>query len=250
MSTVASIFKREVKSYFSSPVAYIVLVVFLVLSGLFFFIYVHGFVESQYDPRLQSYGRKLNLNDFVITPYFGTINILLLLMIPLITMRLLAEEKKNFTSELLFTSPIGSLQIVVGKYLASFFLFIVMLALSYINVGVLQFVGNPDPFVILTGYIGLVLLGGSFLAVGLFASSLTENQIVAAIVSFGLLLIFWIMGATSDPEGSVLGYMSIINHFEGFTKGVVDIKDVVYYLSFIFIGLFLTNIVIDSERWR
>lgn len=110
--------------------------------------------------------------------------------------------------------------------------------------------GNPDPGVILSGFMGLFLIGASFLAVGLFASSLSQNQIVSAVISFGLLLLFWIIGASSDAETSVVGYLSIINHLDNFIKGVVEVKDLVYYISFIFIGLFLTHIVLDSQRWR
>lgn len=250
MRTVMAIFRREIGSYFASPVAYIVLVVFLVLSGLFFYLYVDNFVSSQYDPRFQFYGAKLNLNDFILAPYFGTISILLLLMVPVLTMRLLAEERKQYTSELLFTAPINTVQIVLGKFFASFFLFFMMLLLSYANVAVLQLFGNPDPFVVLTGYAGLLLVGATFISVGLFASSLTESQIVSAIVSFGILLIFWIMGASAGAEGSVVSYMSIVNHFEAFPRGIIEVRDVVYYLSFTFLGLVLTSVVVDSERWR
>lgn len=250
MKVVYAILKREIMCYFASPLAYIILVVFLTLSGIFFFTYLNGFLQSQYDPRFQLYGEKLNLNDFVIAPYLSTINILLLLLVPLITMRLIAEERRHFTGEMLFTSPIRPIQIIMGKYLASFALFVVMMALSYINVLVLQLFGNPDPGPILSGYLGLILVGASFISVGLFASSLTDNQIVSAIISFGILLLFWIVGASSDPNTSPLGYVSIINHFEGFTKGIVDLKDVVYYLTFAFYGIFLTHTFLESERWR
>lgn len=250
MKATFTIFKKELKSYFSSPIAYIILVVFLVLSGLFFFLYLQSFVSSQFDPRLQFLGQRLNLNDFVIRPYFGTISIVLLLMIPVITMRLIAEERKNSTIELLFTSPVRILYIILGKFLASLYLFVIMIVLSAIYMVVLKVYGNPDLGPLLSGYLGLFLLGASFLSIGLFASSLTENQIVAALISFGLLLVFWIIGAVSDAESSILGYLSIINHFDNFSKGVIELKDVVYYLSFIFFGIFLTYIKVQSERWK
>ena len=250
MKPVFTIIRREFKSYFASPIAYIVLVVFLILSGIFFFLYLQSFVESQFDPRFQLLRERLNLNDFVIRPYFGTVSIILLLMIPLITMRLIAEERKNFTAELLFTSPLRIIHIVLGKFLASLSFFGVMLILSAIYVVVLEAYGNPDSGPVLTGYLGLFLLGGCFIAVGLFASSLTENQIISAVISFGILLIFWIIGASSGDEGSILGYISIINHLDNFTKGVIELKDVVYYLSLIFFGLLLTHVTLESERWR
>jgi ABC-2 type transport system permease protein len=250
MKAILAILKKELKSYFASPIAYIVSFVFLVLSGIFFFLYLQSFVQSQFDPRFQFFRERLNLNEFVIRPYFGTISVVLLLMIPLITMRLLAEERKNSTAELLFTSPVRVLHIVLGKFLASLSLFFIMMILSVVFVFVLMVYGNPDLGPVFSGYLGLLLLGGSFLSVGLFASSLTENQIVAAVIAFGILLFFWIIGASSDAESSVLGYLSIINHFDNFSKGVIELKDVVYYLSFIFFGLFLTHVTLDSERWR
>jgi ABC-2 type transport system permease protein len=250
MKPVYTILKRELKSYFASPIAYVVLLVFLVLSGIFFFLYLQGFVESQFDPRFQFFKERINLNDFVVRPYFGTLSIILLIMMPLITMRLIAEERRNFTAELLFTSPVRVFHIILGKFLASFSFFGVMVLISAVYVIVLMTYGNPDLGPLLSGYLGLFLLGGSFLAVGLFSSSLTENQIVAAVISFGILLVFWIIGASSDAQDSILGYLSIINHLDNFTKGVIELKDIVYYLSFMFFGLFLTHIMLESERWR
>ena len=250
MKTIYTIFKKELKSYFASPIAYIVLFVLLLLSGIFFFLYVENFAQSQFDPRFQFLGEALSLNQYVIEPYFGTISVIMLLIIPIITMRLIADERKNFTAELLFTSPIRVSYIVIGKYFASLFLFVIMLILSVVFVLVTLVYGNPDIGPLLSGYLGLFLLGASSIAVGLFASSLTENQIVAAVISFGILLVFWIIGATSTADSSILGYLSIINHYENFTKGVIETIDVVYYLSFTFFGLFLSYIMLDSERWK
>ncbi len=250
MKAIFTILKRELKSYFASPIVYVILVVFLVLSGIFFFFYLQSFVRSEFDPRFQLLGEKLNLNEFVIRPYFSTISVVLLFMIPLITMRLIAEERKNFTAELLFTSPIRVSHIVLGKFFASFSLFGVMVILSASYLTVLKVYGNPDLGPVLSGYLGLFLLGGGLLAVGLFASSLTENQIVAAVVSFGILLVLWIIGASSDADNSILRYISIINHLDNFIKGVIDLKDIIYYLSFIFFGLFLTYITLESKGWR
>jgi ABC-2 type transport system permease protein len=247
---IFTILKKELKSYFSSSIAYIVLAVFLILSGIFFFLYLQSFVGSQFDPRFQFFKERLNLNEFVIRPYLGTMSVVLLIMIPLITMRLLAEERRNSTAELLFTSPLRVLHIVLGKFLASLTLFLLMIILSAVHVAVLMVYGNPDVGPVFSGYLGLFLLGASSLAIGLLASSLTENQIVAAVVSFGILLVFWVIGASSEADSSIMGYLSLINHFDNFTKGVVELKDVVYYLSFIFLGIFLTHVILDSERWR
>lgn len=250
MNSIYPILKRELRSYFASPLAYIILVVFQVISARFFFLYLQGFLQFQLDPAYQLQVGELNLNNLVVLPYFGTISIVLLLIVPLITMRLIADEKKNYTAELLFTSPLTIRTIVIGKYLASLILLIIMLVLSSINIFVLMVHGNPDFGAVISGYIGLFLLGGTFLSVGIFASSLTENQLIAAVISFGVLLLLWLVGAMSDSEGSLLGYLSVINHYEDFGKGIIKLKDVVYYLSVIFLGLFLTYTSLESERWR
>ena len=244
------IFKKELRSYFGSPLAYIILVVFQVISARFFFLYLQGFLQFQLDPSYQMQLGELNLNNLVILPYFGTISIVLLLIVPLITMRLIADEKKYYTAELLFTSPIRIRTIVVGKFLAALFLLLVMLLLSSINIFVLMVHGNPDFGAVISGYIGLFLLGASFLSVGIFASSLTDNQLIAAVISFGVLLVLWLVGALSDAESSLLGYISVINHYEDFGKGLIKLNDVVYYLSLIFLGVFLTYTSLESERWR
>jgi ABC-2 type transport system permease protein len=250
MKALFTVFRKELRSYFSSPIAFVVLFVFLVISGIFFFLYLQSFAEAQFDPRLQFVEEGVNLNEIVIRPFFGTISVVFLLLIPLMTMRLIADERRSFTAELLFTSPVRITSIIMGKYLASLLLFGVMIILSAVYILVLVKYGNPDLGPILSGYLGLFLMGASFLAVGIFASALTENQMIAAVISFGVLLVFWIMGATSSAGDSVFGYLSIINHFENFAKGVIKVTDVTYYLSFTFLGLYLAYITLDSERWK
>lgn len=250
MKTIYPILKRELRSYFASPMAYIILVVFQVISARFFFLYLQGFLQFQFDPSYQLQLGELNINNLVILPYFGTISIVLLLIVPLITMRLIADEKRNYTAELLFTSPLRIRAIVFGKYIAALVLLVIMLLLSSINIFVLMVHGNPDFGAVISGYIGLFLLGATFLSVGIFASSLTENQLIAAVISFGVLLLLWLVGALSDAESTLLGYLSVINHYEDFGKGIIKVKDIVYYLSLIFLGLFLTYTSLESERWR
>jgi ABC-2 type transport system permease protein len=181
-------------------------------------------------------------------------SIILLLMIPLLTMRLFSEEKKINTDELLYTCPISINQIILGKYFASLFVLLAMLLLTGI-LSIFTFAyGNPELVPILNGYLGLFLMGAAFIAVGIFFSSLTENQIVAAVLTFGTLLLFWILNWASYSAGgmwkSVLNYLSFIQHFDDMTRGILDTTDLVYYLSFIFLGLFLTHSVIQSRRWR
>jgi ABC-2 type transport system permease protein len=175
-------------------------------------------------------------------------------MIPLITMRLFAEEKKIKTDELLYTSPISINQIILGKYFASLFVLLIMLLLTgFLSIFTFAY-GNPELAPLLNGYLGLFLLGAAFMAIGIFFSSLTENQIVAAILTFGALLFFWVLNWASNAAGgvwqSVLNYLSFFQHFGDMTEGILDTTDLVYYLSFIFLGLFLTHSVIQSRRWR
>lgn len=250
MNGIYPILKRELRSYFASPLAYAILVVFQVISALFFFLYLKGLLHLQFDPSFHLLRDELNLNNIVVIPYFDTMSIVLLFIIPLITMRLVADERKSHTAELLFTSPIKLSSIIIGKYLAALILLIIMLALSSLNIFVLTAHGNPDIGVVLSSYLGLFLLGASFLAIGIFASSLSNSQLVAAVIAFGILLLLWLVGASSDADSSVVGYISLINHFKNFGKGIIELKDLAYYLSVIYIGLFLTHTALDSERWR
>jgi ABC-2 type transport system permease protein len=255
MKNIWAITKKEIKSYFTSPIAYVVITVFLVLVGFFFYSLIWWFnSQSMQLSRNPAYFQQLNINQMVYSPLFHNISIILLLMLPLLTMRLFSEEKKIGTDELLFTSPISVNQIILGKYLASLFVLAVMLLLTGI-LSVFTFAyGNPELAPLLSGYLGLFLMGAAFIAVGIFFSSLTENQIVSAILTFGALLLFWILNWASYSAGGmwkdVLNYLSFFQHFDDLTRGILDTTDVIYYLSFAFFGLFLTHSVIQSRRWR
>jgi len=255
MRNIWAICKKEIKTYFTSPIAYVIITVFLVLVGFFFYSLIWWFnSQSMQMARNPYYYQQLNINQMVYSPLFHNISIILLLMIPLLTMRLFSEEKKIKTDELLYTSPLSVNQIILGKYFASLMVLAVMLALT----GVLSFFtfayGNPETVPVLNGYLGLFLMGASFIAIGIFFSSLTENQIVSAILTFGALLLFWILNWASYSAGGfwrgVLNYLSFFQHFDDMTKGILDTTDVVYYISFSFFGLFLTHSVIQSRRWR
>jgi len=255
MKNIWAICKKEIKTYFTSPIAYVVITVFLVLVGFFFYSLIWWFnSQSLQMARNQYYFQQLNINQMVYSPLFQNMSIILLLMIPLLTMRLFSEEKKTNTDELLYTSPISINQIILGKYFSSLFVLLAMLLLTGI-LSIFTFAyGNPELVPILNGYLRLFLMGAAFIAVGIFFSSLTENQIVAAILTFGTLLLFWILNWTSYSAGGiwkdVLNYLSFIQHFEDMTRGILDTTDIVYYISFIFFGLFLTHSVIQSRRWR
>jgi ABC-2 type transport system permease protein len=255
MKNIWAICKKEIKTYFASSIAYVVITVFLVLIGFFFYSLIWWFnSQSLQMAQNQYYYQQLNINQMVYSPLFHNMSIILLLMVPLLTMRLFSEEKKRQTDELLFTSPISVNQIILGKYFASLFVLLVMLFLTGILSLFVFAYGNPELAPILSGYLGLFLVGAAFIAVGIFFSSLTENQIVSAILTFGALLLFWILNWASYSAGgmwkSVLNYLSFFQHFDDMTRGILDTTDLVYYLSFIFLGLFLTHAVIQSRRWR
>lgn len=262
MKGLADIFHiagKELRSYFVSPIAYVVLTGYVVLSGWFFFNLLVQFnrIASMYQMmRRADIAAQMNLNEMVMTPLLYNMTIILLLMVPLITMRLFAEERKLKTDELLLTSPVSVNSIVLGKYLAGLAFYLVILALTTIYPWILFKYGAPPPELgsILSGYLGLFLLGASFMALGLFASSLTENQIVAAVICFVALLLFFVIGWPAETMGSttgkVLEYLSLIEHFTDFSKGLVESQHVVFFLSFILFALFLTKRSIESLRWR
>ncbi len=255
MNNVWAICKKEIKSYFTSPIAYVAITVYLVLVGFFFYSLIWWFnTQSMQMAQNPYYLQQMNINQMVFSPLFHNISIILLLMIPLLTMRLFSEEKKIKTDELLYTSPISVNQIILGKYLASLFVLLAMLLLTGV-LSLLTFVyGNPELKPILIGYLGLFLMGAAFMAVGIFFSSVTENQIVAAVLTFGSLLLFWVLNWASYSAGGfwkeILNYVSFFQHFDDMTKGILDTTDLVYYISFIFLGLFLTHSVIQSRKWR
>ncbi|RMF83725.1 MAG: ABC transporter permease [Nitrospinota bacterium] len=255
MRNVYPIFKRECKAYFNSPIAYAVFAIFLVISGYFFYSNVIFFSLMSFQMMQNPYlAEQLDMTEGVIRPLFGNVSVVLLLLTPLLTMRLIAEEKKTGTIELLLTYPLKDIEVVLGKFLACFFVFLVMLALTFPCPLLLALFGEPEIGPLLSGYLGLLLIGAAFIALGLFVSSLTENQIIAAAVSFGLLLLFWVIGWSSRFAGGELGLLlsrlSILEHFDNFAKGVIDTTDVAYYLVFTLFWIFLTLRSLESVRWR
>lgn len=259
MTKSLAIFRKEMRSYFVSPIAYVVLAVFLGLAGYFFYSQLATFIRASlvYTQQAMAYRMAMpamNVNEWVIRPFFYNLSIITLFLIPMITMRLVAEEKKSGTIELLLTSPVTDFQFTMGKFLAGFALYAVMIGSTAFHFFILFKWGSPDVGPVLTGYLGLLLSGASLLALGLLISSFTENQIVAAAVSFGLFLLLWIIGWAADfagpALGSVLTYLSIIGHFEDFSKGVIDTKDIVFYLSFVFGAVLLTIRSVEARKWR
>ena len=249
------IYKKELRLYFTSPVAYVLLTIFLLIAGYFFYSIFAFFTRASMQAAMNPMaGRELNVTDSVLRPLFANLSVILLLLMPLVTMRLFAEERRSGTIELLLTYPVRDGAVLIGKYLAALTMYAVMIAGTLLYpLLLLAFRARPEWGPLATGYLGLLLMGAMFLAVGLFASSLTENQIVAAIVTFGILLMFWIIGWTADfatgPLGTVLTHLSILEHNDTFAKGVIDTKDVIYYLDFTALALFLTLRSLEARRW-
>ena len=249
------IFKKELLLYFTSPVAYVVFTIFLLIVGYFFYsIFAFFSMASMQAAMNPAFARDLNVTDGVMRPLFSNISVILLLLMPIVTMRLFAEERKSGTIELLLTYPVRDGAVLIGKYLAAFALYGVMLAATLLYPAIVLYFARLEWGPLLTGYLGLVLLGGTFLAVGLLSSSLTENQIVAAISTFGVLLILWVINWSADYAGGltgkILSHLSIIEHFESFSKGVLDSRDVIYYVNFTILALFLTLRSLEARRWN
>ena len=249
-----AIAQRELKAYFASPIAYIVIGFFVLLFGFFFYSMLLFF--NQQSMRMMGFegGPTQNVNEQMIRPIFLNASVILLFVLPMITMRTYSEEKRSGTIELLLTAPLTDFQIIMGKFLGAIALYAVMLAVTFIHMGVLFAFGNPEWSPIATGYLGLLLMGGCFISAGLLISSMTKNQIVAGMVTFGLFLLLWVINWPSSFVGpttqQVLDYLAITNHLDDFTRGIIDTKHIVYYVSFIAFGLFLTARSVDSERWR
>jgi ABC-2 type transport system permease protein len=254
VNNILAIAHKELKAYFASPIAYIVIGFFVLLFGFFFYSYV--LIFNQQAMRMTGFdgGPSQNVNEQLIRPVLLNASVILLFVLPMITMRTYAEEKRSGTIELLLTAPLTDFQIIMGKFVGAMGLYAAMLAVTFIHVGVLYAFGTPEWIPIVTGYLGLLLMGGCFISVGLLISSLTRNQVVAGMVTFAVFLLLWIInwiGSFSGPTAqAVLDHLSITTHFEDFTRGIIDTKHLVYYVSFIAFGLFLTARSVDTERWR
>lgn len=255
---VGLVFRKELYAYFNSFIAYAVIAMFLVVTGYFFYNLLSTFsvisFQAQANPMLARQYQLLNINETVVRPLFGNISIVMLLMTPLLTMRLLSEEWKSGAMELLLTYPLRDIEVVMGKFLACFIIFATMITTTVTFPILLIVLGQPEIMPIFTGYLGLLLLGGAFIALGLFTSSLTENQIIAASVSFAMLFIFWLLSYSTvfvtPGIGQFIKYLAITEHLDSLAKGVVDTEDLLYYGNFTILFLFLTLRSLESKRWR
>jgi ABC-2 type transport system permease protein len=251
---IMAIAGREVRSYFVSPMGWAILGLFAIMFGFFFDTFLNSFVRQSMEAQFGGGPQAMNINMTMIRGLFNNVSVILLFLVPMITMRTYSEEKRSGTIELLLTSPLQDVEIIVGKFVGAMGLYCAMLAVTAVYIALLFVYGNPEWKPIVTGYVGLLLMGGCFVSLGLFISSLTKNQVVAGIGTFIVLLLLWVVNWMADSAGptmgAVLSYLSITEHFDDFGKGIVDTKHIVYYLSVITFGLFLTAKSVDSERWR
>jgi len=254
MNNALVICRKELNGYFRSPIAYGLMAFFALIAGWFFYVAVAIFVQRGMEGQMMGRQMPMDVNEWVIRPVLSNLSVVGLFMIPMVTMRLFAEEKRSGTYELLATSPIRDYEIIWGKWLAALALWAVLLAVSLLNIGILFMYGKPDWKPLLVGYLGLLLQGGCLLAIGTFISTTTRNQIVAGVATFAICLLLWILEWVSAYEtaawAKVVSYMSVLQHFEPFSKGVIDTKDLIFYFSMIFLGLFLTKRALESVRWR
>ena len=241
MRNILAVCTKELYTYFVSPIAYFVCFVFTAISGFLFSII------------LITASRQDGTGAHVMATLFGNMAIILLFFTPVLTMKLFAEERKSGTIELLLTSPITDGQVVLGKFLASWTLLLIMLALTLFFPLLAKRFGPLDGGTLLTGYFGVILIGSSFLALGLLMSSMCKNQLVAALTSFGILITLWVIGSLSSQYGAIgefLSYLSLLEHYGDFTRGVILLKDVIYHVSFTCVCLFATFKSIESSKWR
>ena len=255
MKGFVSVYRKELYSLFASPVFYAVAFTFLIIAGYFLYSAIVYFnllsFQAGQNPMM---AKQMNIMEMVLRPFFFDLGIVLLLMSPLLTMRLYAEERKAGTMELLFTYPLTDHSVVLAKFAAVVSAFAVIVLGTLPGIFLLNYVGSPTWKPILCGYLGVLLLGSSFMSLGIFTSSLTQNQIIAAVLSFGALLMLWVIGWAKSYAGATIGevldYLSVIKHFDSFSKGVLDSRDLVYYLVFIVFFLFLTLRQMTAYRWR
>jgi ABC-2 type transport system permease protein len=254
MRTIWNICRRELYSYFVSPIAWVLLAIFAILAGYFTYIVSFYFARASMESQMMGGGGPMNINEQLIAPILSNIAVVGLFLVPLVSMRLFAEEKRQGTIELLMTSPVTDVEIILGKWLSAVLMYAAMLAILALDFSFLFVYGKPDWKPVATGFLGILLQSSCLLAFGAFISSTTKNQIVAGSIGFALALLLFILSWTSQFGNSdilqVVSYLSIMSHYDSFSRGVIDSKDLIFYVSMIFFGLFLTARSLESVRWR
>ena len=256
MRNTIAVAGKELRAYFHSPIAYLVIAFYSLLCGFFFLSITSRVVQLSFRMAMMGgQGGGLNLNEMVIRGLLeGVLTVVLLLLVPLITMRLFAEEKRSGTMELLLTSPVTDFEIIMGKFLGALALYAVLMLITFGYIGLLFVFGNPSAKPLIGNVVGLFLFGGALLALGMWFSTLTRNQIVAAVIAFAVFLLLYVLDWSTEYSSSVVGkvmsYMALTTHFDNFAKGVIDLTDVVFYLSVIVLGIFFTARSMEAIKGR
>src|SRR5947208_7880473 len=258
MKNALAIARKELNIYFATPIAYAMFTLFVIIGSYFFLRLLNAYQQASLmymqQPQILS---RLNFKDAIFRNLFCNLGVILIFIVPFLTMRLIAEEKRQKTIELLYSTPVTPGEIVWGKYLAALAILVSALALTFTYPLLVQLVAKDANGVewrsVLLGYLGLFLMGAAYMAIGLFISSLTESQVVAALITFVVLLITWLSGLTaSEAEGwvpALVTYLASVTHLDSFSKGTLELKDMVYFLSIIVLGLFATNRAVEAHRW-
>lgn len=254
MRNTLAVAGKEVRAYFHSPIAYLVMAIYSVLCGFFLYSFVAEYLVQVFRT-MEMGGPAPNLNEWIVRPLLeGILAVVLLFLVPLITMRLFAEEKRSGTIEMLLTSPLTDFQIILGKFLGALVLYIALMVITFLYLSLLFIYGNPSALPLLANALGMLLYGAGLLALGMWISSFTKNQIIAGAVSLAVFLLLfvinWVNGYSSGVVGRVFNYLSLTTHFDNFGKGVIDLTDVVYYVSVIVVGLFLTARSLEALKGR
>lgn len=250
-----AIFKKEVHNYFSSPIAYVLIAFFIFVTALFLnMVFTQYSISSAKAISNILYRTQINPTDGIWRPFLGSVSFILLIIIPMITMRLFAEERRSGSLELLFTYPVSDREVILGKFFASFFILLVMLLIMPVYGLVILKLVPIEAGAVFAGILGMIFLGASFLALGLWISSLSKNQIVAVVLTFAAALLFWLIGFLGTTVESVfagiLSQVSILSHYSSFAKGTINTYDVMYYICFSLFFLYLTSLVLSSRNWR
>lgn len=248
-----TLYKKEIRAYFTSSIAYAILTIFLLIAGYFYYVMVASYQNIMRMPEYMPY-LDLNISEVILRPFFGNLSVIMLFFLPILTMRLVSEEKQTGTLKLLLSYPVRDIEVLTAKFLSAVTVLVIMFVLTFPLPVFLFAFSNPEMGPFIANYLGILLLGTAFIALGLFASSVTERQVVAAVISFGFLIIFWVINWVKNIAGFKMGIIldeiSILSHMENFTKGVIITHDIVYYFLFTTLFLFLALIALGSRTWR
>ncbi len=257
MNGAIAIAKKELRAYFYSPVAYVIIGIFLLVMGIIFAKFVAIYHQAN---SMQRFGQAQGITlDKLASYLYQNMAFILCFVTPFLTMKLFAEEKRQNTLELLFTAPIHGYELVLGKYLAAYALMCMMMGVSFIYVLFMILWGNPEGSIIATTYLGLFLALSCYISLGALISAISSSQAIAAVWTFIVLLLLWLLqsigqGMTSKwgfiEWGPTLVYLSPLGHFSSFIEGLLNLKDFVYFITFTCFALFLTHRVVESNRWR